>query len=299
MRLILLSILGILLGIGYYLFVKPSDYVVVFTVRESAEVVSQHAYYWNNWNRKFIGNRISVIDAKKNDRFTMRIEIPDTTLRLFWRFSGINDSLTRIMVGAADPDRRLFNRLTAPFKATTFRNSIISNMLAFSESAHNLAARHSYNFVGNDSLQKIPVVYVPFRSTARRKSGEMIGNVIELNQYVKENNLGLDGHPFIIASYNGGFQDSIDFEFCFPVARIDSLPEHPSIRFRFIEAASTLKADYYGNYALSDMAWYRLIATANERKIPHSGQIREIFFNDPHSGGNDLEWKAEVHLILR
>lgn len=292
-------ILFLVSGLTYYLFLKPSDYLVVFTVRESAEVVSQQAYQWRNWNRRYAGNRMTTSVTGNKNQLTTMVSLQDTTLKILWRFQALNDSTTRVTVGVSDHERRFHNRITAPFKATPFRSSIESNMVAFSESVHNLADRYNWVFNGLDSLKSVPVVYISFRTSARRKSGEMIGNVIELNQFVKENELELVGHPFIHAKYKGGFQDSIDFEFCFPIAKYDRVPEHPQIKFKFTEPARSLKAEYYGNYALSDMAWYRLHTKASDKRLLHKGELVEIFLNDPHSGGNDKEWRADVHLLLQ
>jgi effector-binding domain-containing protein len=57
-----------------------------------------------------------------------------------------------------------------------------------------------------------------------------------------------------------------------------------------------IKTDFYGNYSISDITWYSLAEEAKKQGYRRNNKLIEVYFNDPHSGGNELEWKAEIYM---
>ena len=54
--------------------------------------------------------------------------------------------------------------------------------------------------------------------------------------------------------------------------------------------------NFYGNYSITDITWYNLAEEASKLGYRHNHKLIEVYHNDPHSGGNELEWKAEIFL---
>ena len=153
-----------------------------------------------------------------------------------------------------------------------------------------------FEFTGYQNFKGKSCVYMKLRSTPRGKAGAMISNVIGLNQFVKENNLEMDGSPFLIIYDWNEFKDSISFDFCFPVKPTKLVPEHPKIKFMTVDSMEAVKTDFYGNYSITDISWHNLTEEAKELGYRSNNKLIEVYYNDPHIGGNELEWKAEIYL---
>ena len=124
----------------------------------------------------------------------------------------------------------------------------------------------------------------------------MIATVRDLNQFVRQNGLGLNGHPFLLIHDWDVGSDSILFDFCFPVKNHENIPSHPMIRYKRVEGMEAVRSDFHGNYSISDISWFNLAREAEKMGYSSTGTLIEVYHNDPHSGGNELEWKAEIFL---
>jgi effector-binding domain-containing protein len=63
-----------------------------------------------------------------------------------------------------------------------------------------------------------------------------------------------------------------------------------------VESMEALKTDFYGNYAITDITWVGLAEEAKQLGYRINNKLIEVYFNDPHSGGNELDWKAEIYM---
>ena len=93
-------------------------------------------------------------------------------------------------------------------------------------------------------------------------------------------------------------KDSINYNFCFPIIKSDSLPKHHLISYKQQESVKALKATYNGNYITSDRAWYALLEHAERNAIKVSETPIEVFYNNPNFGGDELQWNAEIFMPL-
>jgi effector-binding domain-containing protein len=196
----------------------------------------------------------------------------------------------------SDPSRKLYNRLTVPFINTRFKNGVRDNLLDIKTRLELMLKKFHYEFTGYHQFEKKSCVCINLKSTPRGKARAMMSNVIELNQFVRQNNLELDGNPFLVVLDWNEFNDSISFDFCFPIIRISAVPEHPKIKFMTVESMDAIKTDFYGNYSITDITWYNLAEEAKKLGYRSNHKLIEVYHSDPHSGGNELEWKAEIYL---
>ena len=102
-------------------------------------------------------------------------------------------------------------------------------------------------------------------------------------------------------SENGDFINSYDFfcwilsfDFCFPIDSLASRPNHPKVQFGILSPKRYLKTIFNGNYRISQQGWYTLMDYAHRNDIELGTDLIEIYRNDPHQGGDSMEWVAEI-----
>ncbi|MDX1284964.1 MAG: hypothetical protein R3182_08135 [Draconibacterium sp.] len=299
-KIILLGFLFVMAGIFmWYMLLKNWDYRWYFNVKSSSGVVYQTVTDWNIWNGKTLNENLEITDKEPWESVNTRVQLNDTTLLFYWRFKQLNDSLTRVRVDVSDTHRRFLNRIITPFRKTNFERSVLNNINAFRTRIKFLNGEFEFENVGMDSFKKTQCVYISTKSTRRNKALEMMKNVTLLNRFVNENELGLDGHPFLVLHDHDFKNDTIKFDFCFPILYPEKVPENTTIKTKEVSMRQALKGNFYGNYRISDMSWYLLTEEANRKGVVLNGQIIEMYFNDPHFGGNDLEWLAEIYLGIK
>lgn len=295
-----LLILVVLAGLSiWYLFIKNWDYRLYFTAKSSAGVVYQNVHDWNIWNHKLLHENFKITDKDPWKSIDTQVILKDTTLVFHWKFKQLNDSVTKITVGVTDPNRKLWNRIRVPFIETNFEKSITANVKDIKEKIKVVNQNFGFEFMGESSRAEKQCICISTQSTHRGKAREMMNNVITLNQFVRQNELGLNGNPFILVNEFEFTNDTIHFDFCFPILYPEKVPEHSNIKVKEIKLDKALKGNFYGNYSISDMSWYLLAEKARKQGMKPNGQIIEEYFNDPHSGGIELEWKAEIFMSVK
>ncbi|MBT8286883.1 MAG: AraC family transcriptional regulator, partial [Flavobacteriaceae bacterium] len=141
--------------------------------------------------------------------------------------------------------------------------------------------------------------YISLKSRIYEKGNTMISNIGLIMNYIKANEIPLTGDPFLqVTSWNKA-DEIIEYDFCFPIKKLDSMPPSQAIKFKNTQEFKALKAIFNGNYRLSDRAWYELADYAGREGIKVLMHPYEVYRNDPHSGGNELEWVAEVYLPIQ
>jgi len=289
---ILLTLIG---GITFLLS-RPGDYQAHFTVKTTTDVAYFNILNWDIWNRKSLTDKIDILSKTPVSSISQKVTLKDTTLIFKWEFKKLNDSITMVRAYVSDPDRKLYNRLTVPFINTIFKNGARGNLLDIKTRMELMLKTFHYEFSGHHPFEKKSCVYINLKSTPRGKAIAMLSNVTELNQFVRQNNLELDGPPFLIVHDLNEFKDSISFDFCFPIKRTASVPEHPKIKFITVERMDAIKTDFYGNYSITDITWHNLVEEAKRLGYSSNHKLIEVYLNDPHKGGNEIEWKAEIYL---
>jgi effector-binding domain-containing protein len=292
---ILLAIIG---GITF-LLTRPSDYQAHFTVKTTPDIAYYNILNWDIWNRNDSSTKIEILNKTPVRNISQKVTLNDTTLIFKWEFKKLNDSITLVRAYVSDPDRKLYNRLTVPFINTRFKISVRNNLLDIKTRLELMLKKFHYKFTGYQHFEKKSCVYINLRSTPAGKARAMISNVTELNQFVRQNNLELDGNPFLVIHDWNESKDSVNFDFCFPISRIGAVPEHPKIKFMTVESMDALKTDFYGNYGITDITWYNLAEEVKKQGYRSNNKLIEVYFNDPHSGGNELEWKAEIYMGIK
>lgn len=285
-----------LTGVIAFLVTRPCDYRASFTIKTTPDIAYFNIINWDTWNRKHLGQNVEILEKIPVESISQKILLKDTTFVFNWKIFQLNDSVTMIRACVTDIDRKFYNRLTVPFFNTTFKKKMRGNLIDIKTKLEFMLKTFRYEFTGYQQFRGKSCVYLNVNSTARGKAHAMISNVTTLNQFVRQNNLELDGNPFVIIHEWKEGNDSINFDFCFPVTNNAVIPEHSAIKFKEVENMEAVKTDFYGNYSLTDITWHSLAEQAKRSGYQINNKIIEVYFNDPHTGGNELEWKAEIYL---
>jgi len=131
------------------------------------------------------------------------------------------------------------------------------------------------------------------------KSRDMLASIGLVMFHLRNNNVDLAGDPFLQIKEWNKQTGAIKFDFCFPIIKNDSISETNDVKFKETLPQKALKAIFHGNYKISDSGWYYLIDYAERHHLEIDQLPTEIFLNDPHEGGNSLEWEAHILVPLK
>ena len=289
----------LLLGAVWYLFLKPADYIVNFNAKTTPGTIVQSIEAWNLSLKDTKKVSSKIIGRDSLNAVEQQFHFGDSLHIYTWDITAVNDSVSHVSVGVKDPAHSLANKLGVIFKDTNFEKRSISTV-------------RDFNIFLNDNLNQIRITidgkaetpatycaYIPLKGAQIDKAKGMMRNYGFLSGVLAENEVGLNGPPFVEVTEWNPVTDSLAYNFCFPIQRSEKLPQDPEIKYKKMFAKPALKATYNGNYITSDRAWYALLAYAKSHNIPVENKPIEVFYNNPNMGGNALEWKAEIYMPIK
>ncbi|UII74611.1 GyrI-like domain-containing protein [Flagellimonas sp. HMM57] len=278
----------------WYLFIKPADYLVSFTVNTFPGTVNKTI---KNWEKSM------VVDAPLKEYGIRNIEqqlrFGDSIVKYDWKIIPLTDSTSKVKVHIKDLDHSLMNKIMIPFTSTVIEERSKKNLLNFNKYLNEHLKKFKVKIVGEDNLKSTYCAYIEVKGLQSEKAFGMMRDFPFLSGFVKENDLKVNGSPFVELTKWNMESDSIEYNFCFPILKQDSLPMNKEIKYKNFESKKALKAIYNGNYITSDRAWYKLLDYAETNAINVEKTPIEIFQNNPNMGGNELEWIAEIYMPLK
>jgi len=302
MRKIKILIVFILLStLIWYLFVKPHDYIVKFNIKTSPGNLFTELQEWNILNQKRDSFSYQINQKTPFNSINETLQFDEMSIEMDWNFKSINDSITKVLVGVTEDKNSIYNRLTAPFSNTLFKKTIIKTVQDFKDAVdYKLETKYKVEYFGVDSIPEINYAYIASKNiNLKDKAKEMIKNNASLLSFITKHKLKDGEHPFLVIDKWDVNESKIDFRFCFPIKLNDSMPIDEYIKFDVVKPQKALKTIYHGNYKTSNRGWFELIEYAKRHNISIENKPLEIFYNNPHNGGNELEWKAEIFIPLK
>lgn len=295
---IVFALLGALV---WYLFIKPHDYVVRFKVQTSPGTVYTSVEEWNFINQELDSSHYKINDKKAYISINQTLNLKERDLDLDWSFNSLNDTTTHVIVGVTEKNNSIYNRITTPFSNTKFKQTAINTIKGFKAGIEKqLEEKFKVTYIGIDSLPETAYAYVAFKNIEMRKKAEqMMKYNAKLLQFINLHNLKNGNYPFLIVDKWNLDKSIIDFRFCFPIKKRDSLPIHKDIKFDILKPRKALKAIYNGNYMTSDRAWFALHEYAKRHNISIDNKPLEIFYDNPFYGGDELKWKAAIFMPIK
>jgi effector-binding domain-containing protein len=282
-------IIGVL---TWFLFLKPYDFSVSFKAKTLPEIVNQSVKIWNS---KIEGS----IKQLENNGILLRIPYKSDSLTYQWTMEQKSDTTTSVKVSIRDENISLIEKLKIPFSKTDYEKGVTENLTEFIELLNVHLAGIKIRVLGNSRIDSTYCAYVPLKGRQVEKARGMMENYGLLSTLFVDQNVELNGHPFIEITRWDRITDSIYYNFCYPIIKKDSLPQHDKIKYKQFHGREVLKAVYNGNYMTSDRAWYALLNYAEKNAIKVTVTPIEVFVNNPNMGGNELEWETNVYLPIK
>lgn len=281
-------------GLVWYLFVYPHDYLVTIQVKANTGTINQTVKLWNS---TLDSTELNTTDDLQHLRQVLHFN--DSTHIYEWDISEVNDSVSKIKIFAKDSAHSFINKIKIPFTDTDFEKRTINTLSDFNEKLHEHLKNIRVKVVGEDTIASMHYAYITVKTSQFGKAGAMMKNFPLLDPYLVNNGAQLNGKPFIEITLWDMEKDSIEYNFCYPIIKSDSLPRHPELKYGHRAAKKALKAIYNGNYITSDRAWYALLDYADKNNIAVTGLPVEIFYNNPNMVSDELNWKSEIFMPLK
>ncbi|APQ16957.1 transcriptional regulator [Maribacter hydrothermalis] len=281
------------IGLIWYFLIKPQDYQVRVIAKTNIGVINQTL---KAWNQSLTNATIQQIDNLENLKQT--IHLTDSTHIYNWRISSITDSTSQLIVDVKDPDHSFQNKFFIPFTDTNFEKKARKTVIDFIENLNDHLKDFKVNFIGEEKLPATYCACVTHKTVQSKKAFAMMESYPFLNSVITNNSIQLNGVPFIETSHWNMQNDSIAFNFCYPIIKTDSLPIIKNLIYKDFTGRRSLKAIYNGNYMTSDRAWYTLLNYAKKNNIEVDKKPIEFFFNNPNMGGDALRWNAEIFMPI-
>lgn len=258
---------------------------------------------WEKFEPGDSGNNISITDEKPFESLKQQFKSnKSASIEFLWEFEKTNDSITELTLNVRSSNNRLRNRLAIinPFETSEYIDSLKQGLLAFKKRLNEL--QNAYRIKIADEIVDSPTLDCICHSSENipvdEKANEMVRNIVFLEDYVNKNNLKLSGNPFLKVSRWNRDRNTINFDFCFPISMIRGLKPNADIQIKRITSSTSLKAIFNGNYRYSNFAWYDLLYQADEKNLKTNELPLEIFYNNPKTEGEPLNWKAEIFMPI-
>ncbi len=287
---LLFLILG---GIVWYVFVYPYDYLVTMQVKANTGTINQTIKLWHT---SLENSELKWDDDLKH--LSQRLHFNDSTHIYDWDISEVNDSILKIKIFTKDSANSIRNKIKIPFFDTDFEKRTKKTLNEFTKLLAEDLKYINIKVVGEEEIDPTYYAYVSNKTDQFGKAGGMMRDFPLLDPYLINNGVELNGKPFIEITHWDMTKDSLEFNFCYPIIKNDSLPVHPDLKYGQRKQQKALKAIYNGNYITSDRAWYALLDYAEKNNIEVTGLPIEIFYNNPNLGVDEINWKAEIYMPL-
>ena len=261
----------------WYFIIKPYDYLVTFKVKTTAGTINQSLKLWNT----SLENS-SPIQQENLKNLTQQIKIKDSTFNYDWSISSINDSISKVNVYVTDMDHSFANKISIPLGTTDFEKRTQNTITDFIGKLKEHLNKIRVRVIGIDSTRTTYCAYIPMKGLQIEKARGMMQNYSLLTSVLSAENIEMNGTPFVEITNWNTQNDSIAYNFCFPVIKSDSLPIDPLIKYKQYNGVKALKASYNGNYITSDRAWYALLEYGENNGIEIANKPLEVFYSNPN-----------------
>ena len=286
----------VLLGIGlfWYFLIKPQDYQIRVKTKSNVGIINQSLKAWNATLKK---SNLSQLNSL--GELEQMITFGDSAFVFNWHIFPETDSTSLIKVDITDTVHSLKNKLLVPLLDTDFEKRSRSTVKDFIEVLNAHLKDFKVEIVGIEDIPSKFCACIENKSLQNQKALKMMEGYPLLNSVVSKTKLRLDGVPLIETTSWNTTNDSISFNFCYPIFKTDSLPQVKDVIYKELTGSKALKAIYNGNYIISDRSWYTLLDFAKRNNLNVEAKPIEFFFNNPNMGDDELRWKAEVYMPLK
>lgn len=278
----------------WYFFIKEYDYLITFKTTNAPGVVYTKLVHWNQG--KQADQNYKILDKKSFSKVELELYEDDFTTFMKWEFFAISDTVTKIKVHFKDQKHSFSERLKLLFGQSQF----VENSTSIAKTIRTELMAHTLKYKVNvPELATIPERYCACTKTDSvtmfMKANNMMRENQKLSHFLTRNGLTVTDFPLLQITRWDQYKEEIDFEFCFPVPqdKEEFLPIE-GVYIKSFPTKKALKTIFNGNYLISDRAWYSTIDHAQRNQIDIDPNPIEFYYNDPHSGTDEMTWKTEI-----
>jgi effector-binding domain-containing protein len=293
-RLILAISLGIIIFLSWYFFIKKSEFEVNFRVKTLPGNVIQRLALWN---QSLPNTEALIIDS--TTMVVQKLRVHEKSFVYTWNFERVNDSLTAVNIQISEPQNALLNKILVPFGTPAVEEEAARLTKEFYDVLMAHLDLTKVKVVGRQVMPEYFCACVNLKKQQLDKANGMMQVYNDLVSFVETNQLAVNGKPIIDINYWDHNSGRLVFDFCFPIVSQVSVKAERDFFFKQIPSTDAIMAVYNGNYITSDRAWYALLNYANQQSLEVKGFPKEIFYNNPNMGMNEVNWKAEIYLPIK
>jgi hypothetical protein len=278
----------------WYFILKDHHYQVSFRSDRPASLVYHHILDWEHFDRDDLD--LKTLSKESYSDITQEVKVGDSTFTYHWQIEKRHPKGTKVTAFIRDEKNNFLQKISVPFGKNDFVKRSLRNTETVAKALKLKSETYKVHSIKDSVVAPVYCAYLPLSSKVESKASTMLGGIKIIMDYVRENELSLNGDPFLEVTRWDEDSGIIDFNFCFPLKAQESMPSHPLVRLKTTEQFSAVKAEFNGNYRISHYAWYYLLDHAEKFERDVTKLPVEIYLNDPHAGGDPLQWKALIFL---
>ena len=292
----ILLLLALVVAGVWYFGLKKDHYRISFTTKQPPAIVYNQISKWQGTKESGITS-VRVDDKQRHSTISQTVQVGDSNFNYDWNFYREDDSTTKVDVKITDKNNWFAQKLQVPFSKNCFVKRSIQTVKTIGDEFVVETKKFKVHSLTDTLFEARHSVYLPLKSGVNRKASSMLYSIGDLMGYINENEIELQGDPYLEVTKWDEKTATLEYNFCFPIAKSDV---HPSTLVLFKESPSfrAVKAEFNGNYAISYNAWYYLLEYAEQNNLKVKNLPTEVYLDDPQSGGDAMNWKAHIYLPL-
>lgn len=278
----------------WYLLLKETDYCISFKVKAATGTVFQGIQEWSNAQGLKDSEKYVILEKRNFDFIKQEMTKKEVQMYYTWDITSINDSVTKVNVGIKDLNHSWYNKVTAPFFNTEFKEEQIKKISDFKKGLSEHLKNFKVRIDGEGESEQTFVAYINLKSVLQEKARYMIANDALITGFLFENQIKIIGRPYLEIVKWDLDKETIDFNYCFPVEKPTNNIVNDVVKFKTLPVVKGLKATYYGNFRTSDRAWFALFDYAKKNNLKLENKVLEHFLSNPFNGGEELQWETKI-----
>lgn len=278
----------------WYLLLKEIDYCISFKVKAATGTVFQGIQEWSNAQGLKDSEKYVILEKRNFDFIKQEMTKKEVQMYYTWDITSINDSVTKVNVGIKDLNHSWYNKVTAPFFNTEFKEEQIKKISDFKKGLSEHLKNFKVRIDGEGESEQTFVAYINLKSVLQEKARYMIANDALITGFLFENQIKIIGRPYLEIVKWDLDKETIDFNYCFPVEKPTNNIVNDVVKFKTLPVVKGLKATYYGNFRTSDRAWFALFDYAKKNNLKLENKVLEHFLSNPFNGGEELQWETKI-----
>jgi hypothetical protein len=248
-----------------------------------------------------VGN-IQTLYTKGNDSIVQKMDFNDTSCKVFWTFK---DTVGGTKVTLASVGKKDFMAKVNSFINTSTHNSL-SDVYdeCLTDLDKTLDIENSiFNVKVNGIVKKLETFYLRQSFTSKISDISRNANVVfpKIITFCKQNNLALNGRPFIIYHTYDTINDLTKVSFCIPIKEQIFTSQGSDILSGKLAAFDAVKTSLTGNYTYKNKALQKTVEYTTGKNILTGSTFShlEIFTIGKNETLSPSKWRTDIYFPLK